>query len=124
MLERLAQYEMAFRMQTSVPEVTDVSDEPESTFESYGSDSRERRTRMNTPHDEGFWIDWDCDLDMTPERAFTILNELITMNSKTLQERKDLELNMKSIREWGQIIDAIDLIEGTYYDLEYLAMGG
>ena len=43
-LERLAQYEMAFRMQTSVPEVTDVSDEPESTFESYGSDSREPGT--------------------------------------------------------------------------------
>ena len=79
---------------------------------------------MNTPHDAGFWIDWEGDLDMTPERAFTILNELITMNSKNLQERKDLELNMKSIREWGQVIDAIDLIEGTYYDLEYLAMGG
>ncbi|MDP7281294.1 MAG: DUF1501 domain-containing protein, partial [Candidatus Poribacteria bacterium] len=43
-LERLAQYEMAFRMQTSVPEATDVSDEPESTFESYGPDSREPGT--------------------------------------------------------------------------------
>lgn len=37
---RIQQYEMAFRMQTSVPELTDVSDEPESTFELYGSDSR------------------------------------------------------------------------------------
>lgn len=37
---RIAQYEMAFRMQTSVPEVTDLSDEPESTFEAYGPDSR------------------------------------------------------------------------------------
>ena len=43
-LERLAQYEMAFRMQTSVPEATDVSDEPESIFESYGPDSREPGT--------------------------------------------------------------------------------
>ena len=37
---RLAQYEMAYRMQTSVPEVTDLSDEPESTFELYGEDAR------------------------------------------------------------------------------------
>ena len=29
---RIAQYEMAFRMQTSVPELTDVSKEPESTW--------------------------------------------------------------------------------------------
>ncbi|WP_437205700.1 DUF1501 domain-containing protein [Planctomicrobium sp. SH664] len=37
---RIRQYEMAWRMQTSVPELTDLSDEPESTFELYGSDSR------------------------------------------------------------------------------------
>src|SRR5687768_11109969 len=33
---RVAQYEMAFRMQTSVPEVMDVSSEPDSTFDLYG----------------------------------------------------------------------------------------
>src|SRR5439155_16538800 len=33
---RIAQYEMAFRMQTSVPELTDVSQEPESVLEMYG----------------------------------------------------------------------------------------
>ncbi len=33
---RVAQYEMAYRMQTSVPEVMDLSHEPESTFELYG----------------------------------------------------------------------------------------
>jgi len=37
---RIAQYEMAFRMQTSVPDVADVSDEPESTFELYGNDAK------------------------------------------------------------------------------------
>ena len=31
---RIAQYEMAFKMQSSIPEVTDFSDEPEHTFES------------------------------------------------------------------------------------------
>lgn len=37
---RIAQYEMAFRMQASVPELTDVSTEPDSTFELYGEDAR------------------------------------------------------------------------------------
>jgi hypothetical protein len=37
---RIQQYEMAFRMQSSVPELTDLSDEPAETFELYGPDSR------------------------------------------------------------------------------------
>ena len=37
---RIAQYEMAFRMQTSVPELTDFSTEPDSTFDLYGPDAR------------------------------------------------------------------------------------
>lgn len=37
---RIAQYEMAYQMQTSVPELTDISDEPEHIFELYGPDSR------------------------------------------------------------------------------------
>ena len=37
---RIAQYEMAYRMQTSVPDATDFSDEPESTFQLYGDDAR------------------------------------------------------------------------------------
>ena len=41
---RIAQYEMAFRMQTSVPDATDFSDETESTFELYGEDARQPGT--------------------------------------------------------------------------------
>ncbi|MCB1021304.1 MAG: DUF1501 domain-containing protein [Acidobacteria bacterium] len=41
---RIAQYEMAFRMQSSVPELTDLSSEPESVFELYGEDSRKPGT--------------------------------------------------------------------------------
>ena len=37
---RIAQYELAHRMQMSVPEVTDLSDEPAETFELYGEDAR------------------------------------------------------------------------------------
>ncbi|MBM3290763.1 MAG: DUF1501 domain-containing protein, partial [Candidatus Hydrogenedentes bacterium] len=41
---RIEQYELAYRMQTSVPELTDLSQEPESTFEMYGPESKTRGT--------------------------------------------------------------------------------
>lgn len=37
---RIAQYEMAYRMQTSVPGVVDVSEEPDEVFDMYGPGSR------------------------------------------------------------------------------------
>ena len=41
---RIAQYEMGFRMQASIPEVTDLSKEPDSTFKLYGEDARKPGT--------------------------------------------------------------------------------
>ncbi|MEC3908512.1 DUF1501 domain-containing protein [Tamlana sp. 2201CG12-4] len=41
---RMTQYEMAYRMQTSIPEVTDISDESDHIFEMYGKDSRDPGT--------------------------------------------------------------------------------
>ena len=41
---RISQYEIAYRMQTSVPSLMDLSNEPEHTFELYGPDSRKPGT--------------------------------------------------------------------------------
>jgi hypothetical protein len=41
---RIAQYEMAYRLQTSVPELMDLSKEPEETFELYGKDAHKAGT--------------------------------------------------------------------------------
>ncbi len=41
---RISQYEMAFRMQSSVPELTDFSKEPASTWDLYGPDARKPGT--------------------------------------------------------------------------------
>lgn len=37
---RIAQYEMSFRMQSTVPDLADLSDERDGTFEAYGPESR------------------------------------------------------------------------------------
>ena len=47
-LVRIAQYEMAFRMQSSVPELTDLSKEPESTYKLYGDEARKGGTFANS----------------------------------------------------------------------------
>jgi hypothetical protein len=45
---RMQQYEMAFRMQASVPELTDLSGEADDTYQLYGEDSRQRGTFANS----------------------------------------------------------------------------
>lgn len=41
---RIEQYEMAFRMQASVPELVDIDHEPDETYALYGEDARQRGT--------------------------------------------------------------------------------
>ncbi len=41
---KIAQYEMAFRMQSSVPEVVDLSNEPDYIYDMYGEDARKPGT--------------------------------------------------------------------------------
>jgi hypothetical protein len=38
--DKIAQYELAFRMQASIPDLADFSDEPDYVFDEYGADSR------------------------------------------------------------------------------------
>jgi uncharacterized protein (DUF1501 family) len=45
---RMQQYEMAFRMQASVPELTDLTGEAEATYQLYGDDSKKRGTFANS----------------------------------------------------------------------------
>ncbi len=45
---RMQQYEMAYRMQSSVPELADLSGEQEHTYSMYGEDSKKRGTFANS----------------------------------------------------------------------------
>ena len=45
---RIKQYEMAFRMQASVPELTDLAKEPEHVFKLYGEEARKRGSFANS----------------------------------------------------------------------------
>ena len=68
---RISQYEMAFRMQMSVPELMDLSQEPDHVFEMYGPESRKpgtfasncivarRMAERNVPFMQLFHRGWD-----------------------------------------------------------------
>lgn len=43
-ITRIAQYEMAYRMQTSIPETVDLSNEPDYIYQMYGAESRKPGT--------------------------------------------------------------------------------
>ncbi|EDY22390.1 protein of unknown function DUF1501 [Chthoniobacter flavus Ellin428] len=45
---RIAQYEMAYRMQASVPELTNLASEPAATFELYGEEAKKAGTFANS----------------------------------------------------------------------------
>jgi hypothetical protein len=45
---RIEQFELAFRMQSSVPELTDLASEPESTFKLYGDEAKKPGTFAQT----------------------------------------------------------------------------
>jgi hypothetical protein len=45
---RIQQYELAYRMQASVPELTEISNEPDSTFKLYGEAAKDPGTFANT----------------------------------------------------------------------------
>jgi hypothetical protein len=45
---RMEQYELAFRMQSSVPELTSIDHEPDSTYELYGDDAKKPGTFANS----------------------------------------------------------------------------
>jgi hypothetical protein len=45
---RIQQYELAYRMQASVPELTDLASEPESSYKLYGDEARKPGTFANT----------------------------------------------------------------------------
>jgi hypothetical protein len=73
---RIAQYELAFRMQTSVPELLDISKEPASVLEMYGPDVRRkgsyayncllarRLAERGVPFVQLFHMGWDHHFDL------------------------------------------------------------
>ncbi|MDG2390723.1 MAG: DUF1501 domain-containing protein [Planctomycetaceae bacterium] len=109
---RIAAYEMSYRMQMSVPELTDTSDEPESTFDLYGEDAKvpgthaancllarrlsERGVRFVQVYHRG----WDHHGGL-PTRHPKIAKEVDQGSSALIQDLKQRGLLKDTLVIWG-----------------------
>ena len=109
---RIAQYEMAFRMQASVPGLTDLSDEPESTFERYGPDSKtpgtfaaqcllaRRLAERDVRFVEVFHRGWDMHTQL-PKRIQAQAKDVDQPQAALIQDLKERGMLDDTLVVWG-----------------------
>lgn len=109
---RIAAYEMSYRMQMSVPELNDISDEPQSTFDLYGPDAQvpgthaancllarrlaERGVRFIQIYHRG----WDHHGGL-PQRHPKIAQEVDQGSAALIQDLKQRGLLQDTLVVWG-----------------------
>ena len=127
---RISQYEMAYRMQASVPELTDLSDEPDSVFEHYGPDSRkpgtfaancllarrlaERDVRFIQLYHRG----WDMH-DRLPPRIKVQAKDVDQPQAALIQELKERGMLDDTLVIWGGEFGRTIFCQGRLTDETY-----
>ena len=127
---RIAQYEMAYRMQASVPELTDLADEPDSVFERYGPDSRkpgtfaancllarrlaERDVRFIQLYHRG----WDMH-DRLPPRIKVQARDVDQPQAALIQELKERGMLDDTLVIWGGEFGRTIFCQGRLTDETY-----
>ncbi|MEE2964030.1 MAG: DUF1501 domain-containing protein [Acidobacteriota bacterium] len=109
---RISQYEMAYRMQASVPELTDLSNEPDSVFERYGPDSRtpgtfaancllaRRLAERDVRFIEVFHRGWDMHTGL-PRRIKTQAKDVDQPQAALIHELKERGMLDETLVVWG-----------------------
>ncbi len=109
---RIAQYEMAFRMQTSVPELTNLSDEPESIWEMYGPKAKEpgtyaynclmarRLAERGVRFTQIFHRGWDAHNDL-PNRMKVLCEDVDRPTAALIADLKQRGLLDDTLVVWG-----------------------
>jgi hypothetical protein len=120
---RWASYEMAYRMQSAVPEATDVSKEPDHVFDLYGKDARtpgtfaancvlaRRLAERGVKFIQLFHPGWDHHSNM--ERDFPIItNEVDQPCAALIADLKDRGLLNDTLVVWGGVFGRTPYLQG------------
>jgi hypothetical protein len=109
---RIAQYEMAFRMQTSVPDLTDLSGEPESVWDLYGPKAKEpgtyaynclmarRLAERGVRFTQVFHRGWDAHNDL-PNRMKILCEDIDRPTAGLIADLKQRGLLDDTLVVWG-----------------------
>jgi len=127
---RIAQYEMAFRMQSSVPDVTDLSDEADEVFEEYGPDSRKpgtyaancllarRLAERGVRFVQLFHRGWDQHGDL-PENIATQCRETDQASAALVRDLKRRGMLDETLVVWGGEFGRTNYSQGTLTEDNY-----
>ena len=109
---RIAQYEMSYRMQTSVPEALDLSDEPDHVFEMYGEDARKpgtyaancllarRLAERDVKFTQLYHLGWDQHLDL-PREISSQARDTDQASAALIKDLKQRGLLEDTLVVWG-----------------------
>ena len=109
---RIAQYEMSYRMQTSVPEALDLSDEPDHVFEMYGEDARKpgtyaancllarRLAERDVKFVQLYHLGWDQHLDL-PREISSQAKDTDQASAALVKDLKQRGLLEDTLVVWG-----------------------
>jgi uncharacterized protein (DUF1501 family) len=127
---RIAQYEMAFRMQSSVPEVTDLSSETEETFSRYGAQSKtpgtfaancllaRRMAERDVKFIQLYHQGWDHHGGV-PGGMRTQCGEIDQATGALLQDLKDRDMLKDTLVIWGGEFGRTNYSQGKLSATDY-----
>ena len=127
---RISQYELAFRMQTAVPEMTDISDEPEHILEMYGPDVRKPGTyarncllaRKMAERDvrfiQLFHMGWDQHNDL-PDHMSKQCKDTDQASAALIQDLKQRGMLDDTLVVWGGEFGRTVYCQGKFTDQTY-----
>ncbi|MFT4588302.1 MAG: hypothetical protein ACI8QF_002404 [Limisphaerales bacterium] len=122
---RIAQYEMAYRMQTSVPELTDFSDEPQSVLDMYGPQVKEQGTfaynclmarrliERGTRYVQLMHAGWDQHNSLTTE-LYTQCKDTDQASAALVKDLKQRGLLDDTLVVWGGEFGRTPFIQGQF----------
>jgi hypothetical protein len=124
---RISQYEMAYRMQTSVPELADLSSEPAAVVESYGPQVHEpgtfarnclmarRLIERGTRFVQVMHAGWDQHRSLTTE-LYTQCRDTDQPSAALVKDLKRLGLLEDTLVIWGGEFGRTPFIQGNFND--------
>jgi len=127
---RIAQYEMAYRMQTSVPEVMNFSDEPESSFKLYGPDSLQpgtfaancllarRLSERGVRFIQLYHMGWDAHQDL-PDRTRNFTKNVDQASAALIQDLKNRGMLDETLVIWGGEFGRTNYCQGEFKTATY-----
>ncbi len=127
---RISQYEMAYRMQASVPDLTDLSDEPDSVFERYGPDSKtpgtfaancllaRRLAERDVRFIELFHRGWDMHTGL-PRRIQVQAKDVDQPQAALIQDLKERGLLDETLVVWGGEFGRSVFCQGRFTEETY-----